>query len=110
MMERLTIDPASWSRTCLTETNEYLMTIAGVMVKTGHAAERHVDTLRVNLGSIQPSSGAENLDPPLLTLSRKNCEFVQLLDARYGYDRLVLNLFHYSAKNWIHSTAALLNR
>lgn len=110
MMERLTIDPASWSRTCLTETNEYLMIVAGALLAHDQAGQRHIDALRVNLAATQTGLSAEQLHPPMLTLSRANCEFLQLLEARYGHERIVLNLFRYSAKNWVESIIALLNR
>lgn len=110
MLERLSLDPAVWARTETAQTSELLMAVAGALSATGLVASRHVDSLRIDLAAMQAYNSASQQDPPLLSLSRSGCEFLRLLESRYGSDRLVLNLFRYGVKAWARETCLTLNR
>ena len=113
MMERLSFDPAAWAQTELAQTSEFLMAVAGALNESGRVAPRHVDALRIDLVGLRQaasSTSRRHQDPPLLWLSRSGCEFIRLLEARYGRDRLILNLFRYGIKAWANEVSTVLNR
>ncbi len=111
MLERLSIDPAAWARTEMVQTSELLMAVAGALSTTGLVASRHIDSLRSDLAAMQAGySASPQQDPPLLSLSRSGCEFLTLLESRYGSNRLVLNLFRHGIKIWSRETCLTLNR
>jgi|GEM_PF-1529953 len=111
MMERLGTDPSAWARIETAQTCDFLMAAAGALGQSGKVATRHIDALRMDLTGIQsvPHSSSRQ-DPPLLVLARSGCEFIKLLEARYGRDRLVLNLFRHNIKAWSQEICAILNR
>lgn len=111
IMERLGTDPSGWARTETNQTCDFLMSVAGALGESGQVATRHVDALRMDLAGIQsqPQSSTRQ-DPPLLVLSRSGCEFIKLLEARYGRDRLVMNLFRHNIRAWSRDICVILNR
>ncbi|MEY4632206.1 MAG: hypothetical protein RIQ81_2326 [Pseudomonadota bacterium] len=110
MMERLSLDPASWSKTEWTQTSGFLMALAAALNESGVVPQRHLDALRMDLSALQSGGGSARQVPPLLTLAKAGNEFLKLVEARYGRDRLILNLFRHSAKSWISETARVLAR
>ncbi len=110
MLERLSLDPAAWARIEMAQTSEFLMAVAGALSDSGLVASRHIDSLRTDLAAMQSSNSISRQDPPLLWLSRSGCEFLRLLESRYGRDRLILNLFRHGIKAWSKDLVGILNR
>lgn len=110
MMERLSLDPASWAKTEWTQTSGFLMALASALNESGVVPQRHLDALRMDLSALQSGGDPARQVPPLLTLAKAGNEFLKLVEARYGRDRLILNLFRYSARQWIAETSRILSR
>lgn len=108
MMERLSFDAAAWSRSEWAQSTNLLMSLASALNEAGVVPQRLLDALRMDLAALQSGADSGRQDPPLLALARRDNEFLRLVEARYGRDRVVLNMFRHSAKCWIAACSRTL--
>ena len=80
---------------------DFLTTSASVFNKHGYLSLKDNDNLRVALSSFQ-SSEADRVLPLLQTLIKQDTEYLYVLFARYGSNRLGSNVFRYTLRPALH--------